>query len=156
MVERSRVSVGSAAGADFASFLAGLLAEAAWAGTGENAGARASRRAASGTRRAGTGVGEFILVVGEVSSVQECGEQKKAAPRGATLFKEANWRESEGRELGAASGEETNGERWRNLNGVFQRLRPLRYRRREHLRNQNGKGGTEMGRGWGSPELSVS
>jgi hypothetical protein len=53
-------------------------------------------------------------------------ETKKAAPCGATLFKEAMWQVSVEEQGGAVSGEETAGESREHWVKLFQRLRPLR------------------------------
>jgi hypothetical protein len=87
-----------------------------------------------------------------MGSCEFTGQQgtKKAAPFGATLFKEADWQESEETLFGAVSGEETTGESRESLNEVCQRLRPLYYATMEHLPNQSSNCAAQTGASWGT------
>jgi hypothetical protein len=74
---------------------------------------------------------------------RECtgrGATKKAAPFGATLFKEAKWRVSEDNQFWRRSGEWNGQSEMSRTSRVklFQRLRPLYCHGKEHLWNQNG------------------
>src|SRR5208337_1292315 len=79
---------------------------------------------------------------------RECtgpGETKKAAPFGATLFKEARWRESEETQFGAAPGSGTDRVRCQKQSRVklFQRCDLFSCLGNKHLPNQNGNLGRE-------------